>query len=495
MRSRNKILKDRILKDRILIVDDEPRIAESLKTLLTDRGYEIDLALNAAGAIERINAEEFDLVLLDLMLPDMSGLEIIGLITDRSPHPLIIVLTGYASVDSAIECLKSGAYDYLKKPYEPEELMKRVQNALQQRRLEIESKVIRGRLEVSEKSYQYLVQNSPDIIYTLDQEGRFNFINGPIKEILGYENYELKGKHYTEIVHPDDWDKAKNTFNERRRATRGADYTELRLRVNPKVLASEPGRRDCRIVELRAKGIYGKSDSGEQAVQIGTYGVARDITERIEYEHLIRMSLQEKEVLLKEIHHRVKNNMQIVSSLMKLQERRLANDEVRNALQVSQNRITAMSLIHEILYRSDNLAEIDLQLYVKRLTGNLFSIFGVNTKSIDLHIDIPNIRLGINQAIPCGLILNELISNSLKHAFKESEGGEIRITASSIGEGDVELVVSDTGGGLPSNFNFEKAESLGLKLVRGLVVDQLDGSLELERDQGTRFKIRFRKAD
>ncbi len=488
-------------RDRILIVDDEPRIAKSLQVLLADQGLEIDIASSGREAIESLGSFEYDLVLLDLMLPDIGGREIIEFMRHRSPCPLIVVLTGHASIDSAIDCLKMGAHDYLRKPFEAEELLRRVKNALEQRKLKIESDVIRGKLAVSEKSYQYLVRNSPDIIYTLDEGGRFNFISGPVREILGYENHQLVGKHYTEIVHPEDWEKAENTFNERRRAVRGPRYTVLRLKVNPEILTSEPEKREYRILELRAKGIYSKAEQDEQDgqdeqdTQIGTHGVARDITERIEYEEVIKMSLREKEVLLKEIHHRVKNNMQIISSLMSLQERRLDNDEVRQALQVSQNRITAMSLIHEILYRSEDLVDIDLELYVKRLSGNLFSIFGARSQNVRTRLDIQDVRLGINQAIPCGLILNELMSNALEHAFEESRGGEISITASYSGEGDVELVVGDNGKGLSEDIDIENTDTLGLRLVRGLVIDQLEGSLSLSREQGTRYTIRFHRSD
>jgi len=486
---------DRDDRDKILVVDDEPRIARSLQVLLVDQGYEIDVALSGREAVDSLGSGEYDLVLLDLMLPDIGGREIIELITQHSAGPLIIVLTGHASIDSAIDCLKMGAHDYLRKPFEPDELLMRVKKAMEQRKLKIESDVIKGRLEVSEKSYQYLVQNSPDIIYTLDEGGRFNFISGPVKEILGYENRQLVGKHYTEFVHPEDWEKAENTFNERRRVIRGPRYAELRLKVNPENLTAEPEKRDYRIFEVRAKGIYSTQEQDDQETRLGTYGVARDITERIEYEELIEMNLREKEVLLKEIHHRVKNNMQIVSSLMRLQERRLDNDEVRQALQVSQNRITSMSLIHEILYRSEDLADIDLELYVKRLSGNLFSIFGAHSRNVRIQLDIHDVRLGINQAMPCGLILNELISNALEHAFEESEGGEISITASCSGDGHVELVVGDNGKGISEEIDIENTETLGLRLVRGLVIDQLEGSLSLSREEGTRYTIRFHKID
>ena len=154
-----------------------------------------------------------------------------------------------------------------------------------------------------------------------------------------------------------------------------------------------------------------------------------------------------------------------------------------------------MSLIHEILYRSEDLSEIDLESYVKRLSGNLFSIFGVASQNVKTLFDLHGVKLGINQAIPCGLILNELISNALKHAFAESEEGEISVTASCSDQDLVEIIVCDNGKGISEEIDIDKAQTLGLRLVRGLVVDQLDGELTLSREQGTRYTILFRKSD
>jgi PAS domain S-box-containing protein len=344
-------------------------------------------------------------------------------------------------------------------------------------------------LEESQESYKYLIQNSPDIIYTLDRAGKFSFIAGPVKELLGYEKEELLGKHYSEIVHSDDLEKAQYTFNERRLVSRKSQFVELRFNINPDTVGSMGGLSQ-RTVELRSKGVY--ELEGESSNQVGSYGVARDITERKKSEEMIGNNLKEKEVLLKEIHHRVKNNMQIISSLIKLQERRVEEEEVRRALGASQNRIMAMSLIHEVLYQSGDLAAIDLSLYIKRLASNLFGVFGVNSKAIKLSIEVDQLSLGMNQALPCGLILNELLSNALQYAFTEREGGEIIVEASPLKEGVVTILVADNGKGLPLDAEGEP-DKLGLKLVRGLVEDQLNGELEISRDAGTVYTFRFKK--
>jgi two-component system cell cycle sensor histidine kinase/response regulator CckA len=161
---------------KILIVDDEPRMCESLRLLLGKQGYDIQTATSGNEALGLISHESFDLALLDLVMPDMDGHQLMDRINDSFPETIVIVITGHASLDSAVWALRRGAYDYLKKPFEYEELIKRVQNAINQKRLTSERAVINGKLELSEKRYRYLVHNSPDIIYTLDDKGHFTFV-------------------------------------------------------------------------------------------------------------------------------------------------------------------------------------------------------------------------------------------------------------------------------------------------------------------------------
>jgi len=224
----------------------------------------------------------------------------------------------------------------------------------------------------------------------------------------------------------------------------------------------------------------------------------REITERKRAEAQLNESLKEKEVLLKEIHHRVKNNMQIISSLLSLQAGRIKNKKMQEMFKVSQDRIKTMALIHEKLYHSKDLARIDFSDYIRSLTNNLFSIYRVGMEAINIKLDLDEFYLDINTGIPLGLIVNELISNSFKYAFHEErawgEGGksqgEIRISLRSDNEGRTKLVVRDNGVGFPKDLDFRKTKSLGLQLVNDLV-EQIDGSIELQRRGGTAFKITF----
>ena len=185
---------------RLLLVDDEPRLLSSLCELLKDRGYQLVTAASGTETLEQLSKLQFDLILLDLRLPDVGGHDIMDFINARGIDTKVIVLSGDTGIDAAIGALKRGAYDYLRKPYTREELLKTVDNALLQRRLENDNRSIAWRLECSEKLYRYLVDSSPDIIYTLDQEGRFTFINDRVQQLLGFDRNELIGKHYSMLV-------------------------------------------------------------------------------------------------------------------------------------------------------------------------------------------------------------------------------------------------------------------------------------------------------
>jgi PAS domain S-box-containing protein len=226
---------------------------------------------------------------------------------------------------------------------------------------------------------------------------------------------------------------------------------------------------------------------------IGLCGIARDITERKRAEEQIKASLREKEVLLKEIHHRVKNNMQVIISLLNLQSKHVKDKHDLEIFKDSQNRIKSMALIHDKLYQSKDLASIDFAEYIENLASHLFNTYSVSSSAIKFVADIKDVPLDINTAIPCGLIINELISNSLKYAFPDGQEGEILIKLYASKEDTSTLIVSDKGIGLPEDLDFRNTESLGLQVVVALV-EQLKGTIELDRSEGTAFKIVFKKS-
>ena len=213
--------------------------------------------------------------------------------------------------------------------------------------------------------------------------------------------------------------------------------------------------------------------------------------ERKRSEDQIIKTLKEKEVLLKEIHHRVKNNLQVISSLLRLQSQKIKDEQALEMFKESQNRVRTMALIHEKLYRSEDLTNIDFKGYVSDLLGGLFQSYAIGAHKIALKKDIEDITIGVETAISCGLIINELVSNSLKHAFPYDRKGEIHIKLHSSDDNKFELMVSDNGIGIPKNMDIRNTDSLGLHLVNILAEDQLKGEIDIDRTEGTKFLIKF----
>lgn len=227
-----------------------------------------------------------------------------------------------------------------------------------------------------------------------------------------------------------------------------------------------------------------------EQLQTANWELESEIVERKQAEEQVKASLREKEVLLKEIHHRVKNNLQIISSLLNLQSKHISNEEAREKIKESQNRVKSMALIHEKLYQSKDLSGINFADYIKSLSGYLFSSFGVDS-NIKLRTDVDNVLVNIDRAIPCGLIVNEIVSNSLKHAFPDGRGGEISIAfGADNGNRNHTLIINNDGAPFPEDVDFRDTKSLGLQLVCALI-EQLKGTIELDRSGGTEFRIKF----
>jgi PAS domain S-box-containing protein len=282
---------------------------------------------------------------------------------------------------------------------------------------------------------------------------------------------------FLNAIHPDDRDFVNSA------------YTDSLKYHNPYNIIHRLFRTDgsIKIVHERCETVY--DENGKPILSLGT---VQDITERKLAEDQIEQSLREKEVLLREIHHRVKNNMQIISSLLSHQMENIKDNKIIDIFTESQNRILSMSLVHEKLYQSRDLRNIDLKDYINDLGVNLFQSYEIHSGNIRLNIDVEDILLDIDLAIPIGLILNELITNSLKYAFPDGMKGEIKVLFRSTNDNMLELVVNDNGIGLPEDLDFRKTRTLGLHLVTVLAENQLHGKIEMNRFKGTEFRIKFR---
>ena len=272
---------------RLLLVDDEPRLLASLTALLKDSNCHLVSATCGSEAITQLSKLHFDLVLLDLRMPDMSGHDVMDFINVHALDVHVIVLSGDTGVDAAIGALKRGAFGYLRKPYQHEELLNTVANALQQRQLEAENRHISWRLECSEKLYRYLVDSSPDIIYTLNAEGRFTFVNDRAQQLLGFNREELVGQHYSLVVHEDDLERAHAVFDERRGGDHIAHNIELRLKCMNPLETARTFDHTLMTISLNSIGLSSQDPGEPKKEYFGTYGVARDITERKRAEELV----------------------------------------------------------------------------------------------------------------------------------------------------------------------------------------------------------------
>jgi two-component sensor histidine kinase len=216
----------------------------------------------------------------------------------------------------------------------------------------------------------------------------------------------------------------------------------------------------------------------------------RDITEDRRSEENLKSSVREKEVLLQEVHHRVKNNLQVISGLLDLQSYHITDERSREIYKESQNRVITMALIHEELYQARDLAQVDYGTYIRNLANNLFASYAVDPGKVNLNIRTEEVQMVVDTAIPCGLIINELITNSFKHAFPDGQKGEVTIIFRQRDEGRYHLEIGDDGVGMPEDLDIGKTSSLGLQLVT-LLVKQLSGEMRIECDKGTRFVIDF----
>lgn len=336
-----------------------------------------------------------------------------------------------------------------------------------------------------EAKFRGLLESAPDGIVVIDTNGKIVIVNGQTERLFGYAKDELIGQTI-EILVPDQYKMAHIGFRDgyirnpvsrpmgagRLLTGRKKDGTQIPVEISLSPLETEQGTLITSIV--------------------------RDVTDRRNAEDQIKASLREKEALLsekeallKEIHHRVKNNLQVTSSLLRLQSDYIQDPHARELFAESQNRIRSMALVHEKLYKSSDLSRINFLEYIESLSQLLFRSYGADGNLIQLAVRGENVFLSIETAVPSGLIVNELLSNALKHAFPSRSAGEILVAIEAKNRGEIQLTVKDNGVGLPADFNLGRVETLGLQLVRTLV-KQLEGSFEVKSpSKGAEFVITF----
>lgn len=313
-------------------------------------------------------------------------------------------------------------------------------------------------------------------IFLIDHEGRVASWNAGAERVLGWTEAEILGQPASRLFTPDD-------------IVDGVPLQEL-------AKATADGRAEDDRWHIRKDGSRFWASGILTAVRndggalIGFGKILRDRTVQKQLEEQLKASLQEKEVLLKEIYHRVKNNLQIISSLLSLQSEMLQDREALLAFQDCQARIQSMALIHEVLYQSSNLAQVNFGDYARRLAADLLRSQSVTPEHIQLTIETDEVWLSPEKAVPCGLILNELLTNCVKHAFPAGKAGDIRIVIRADAEAQVAISVGDTGVGFPEGLDFRSTASLGMQLAC-LLTEQLGGTIDLERLEGTPLRFAF----
>jgi PAS domain S-box-containing protein len=328
-----------------------------------------------------------------------------------------------------------------------------------------------------EERFRQVVESAPNAMVMINRAGMIEMVNTQAERVFGYDRTEMLGRP-VEMLVPE-------RFRPNHPGLRGAFF----------------GRPQSRPMGAGRDLFALRKDGSEFPVEIGLNPIETDegtmvlsaivdISDRKHREEGIQASLREKDILLGEIHHRVKNNLQIVHSLLDLQSTNITDEHVLGMLRESQNRVRSMSLIHQTLYESKDFAQVDFRNFLDSLVPTLISSYKVGTERIKLVFRLSEVLLPINAAIPCGLVVNELISNALKHAFPNRRNGEITISLAYEGVGQVVLSVSDTGVGIPADLDLERTGSLGLQLV-ALLADQLGGGLTIQRSNPTRFDLRF----
>jgi PAS domain S-box-containing protein len=357
-------------------------------------------------------------------------------------------------------------------------------------------------LRMSEAMFKGLFGSAPDALVVVNHDGKIFRINRQAEKMFGYRENDLLGE-YVEILLPE-------RFRER--------HVQLRSSY-----LADPRPRDM----INRLELYGRHKDGREFpvdIMLGplkgethllVLATIRDITERKRAEEELRRardqletrvaerttelacanrslkaSLKEKEMLLREVHHRVKNNLQVISSLLSIQSSRIKDRHALTVFKESQNRVKTIAAIHQKLVRSSDLAHINIADYIRNLVESLLRSYGVDDGAVQLQIDVDDLQLGIDTAIPCALIINELVTNSLKHAFPGGRRGQLGVELRANGAEDFHLTVRDDGAG--ADFSIDNVESVGLQIVKALT-EQLDGSLDVTTGHGTAFHIHFKE--
>ncbi|HZU26637.1 MAG TPA: histidine kinase dimerization/phosphoacceptor domain -containing protein [Bryobacteraceae bacterium] len=461
---------------RVLVLEDQQSDAELMMRQLRRSGF--------APVWERVETEADyvaqlasspDIILADYRMPQMDAERALEILRDSGLTIPFIVVSGAIGEDVAVAMMRHGASDYLLKD-RMARLGPAVRHALEQRALQEQTRKAAGELRASEIRFQSFMNNSPTLARIKEADGRLVYMNNACEQLFGVSSAECEGKTDAEFCPAE--------VAERLRARDSAVLHD----GEPSHVVEEVKLHSGRTMQLLMFRFLLHDACGEP--MLGE--VSADITDQIRTQRALAEALQAKEILFRELHHRVKNNLNVVSSLLSMQAQLHRDSAAGQALADAQRRIESMALVHDRLNQKDRGDAIDFQEYAAGLARNLFDVYRPGGGVTRLRLDLSPVPLVLTQAVPCGLILNELITNALKYAFPHGESGEIAVSLRSDDKGLVTLSVSDDGAGLPSDFAWRSSPSLGLRIV-DILSRQLDATVEVGSGPGACFTVRFQQ--
>ncbi len=462
-------------KSRLLIVEDNRIVAEDLKHKLELLGYSVvGVATTGKKALNLVQKQSPDIILMDIQLgKGMNGIDTAAEINRLYQTP-IIYLTAYADDKTIARVKLTEPHGYLIKPFDTKELQSTIEIAIYKHKIEL-------KLKESEQWLAKTLASIGDGVVATDAEGGVKFMNPIAENLTGWKQSEAFGRPLEEVFIIINEETREPVDNPVRKVLQTGQIIGL---ANHTLLINKNGE------EIPIK------DSGapiclEGQKPSGVVLVFQDDSNARETEKKIKASLAEKEVLLKEVHHRVKNNLQVILSLLQLQSDRLQDAGIIGIIKEIQHRVNAMAMIHDQLYQSDNLARIEFKSYIEKLIQIQFRTYGIDSKRITFDLQTEDVHLDVDTATPLGLIISELVSNALKYAFPDNRNGELSICLKETKE-HCELIVMDNGIGFPGEIDLQSTDSFGLHLVRILVNLQLNGELSVSGEEGSRFLIKFK---
>lgn len=454
----------------VLIVEDNTDMNAFIRQSLEAK-YRTASAFNGRDGLEMALRLKPDLILTDMMMPLMTGDQMVRELrqhTELDEIP-VIMLTAKADDDARLSLLREGVQDYITKPFSVQEVLAKADRLLQdhERRAAV--------LRENQRRFQATFEQAAVGIAHVGLDGSWLMVNSKLCSIVGYSQEEIRGMTFQDITHPDDLD---------------ADLALVRQVLSGDIDTYSIEKRYIRKsgdhiwVRLTVSLVRGENREPQYFIS-----VVEDIQARKNSEEAVRRTLAEKETLLKEIHHRVKNNLQIITSLITLQfDGTSGHEEAERVSQLS-SRIKSMALIHEQLYKSGSLTAIDMAPYIVSLVDSVTAAFSARAGMVEPHINVEQVSLGIDSAVPCGLLLNELVTNALKHAFANGRNGMLGVSLCAK-DGRAVLVVQDDGPCFSVDMIMDDSTHLGLQLVKELA-RQLKGELRMSCSPGARVELSF----